>query len=159
LLLCCSCKIPDKKDDLDTAIEKAKWYYYAFNANQQFFVDSDTCGKASINLAECGLRVLRIDTLGTDSIRYIFFPYNTQKIYCECQSEPYEIAGVTMIRNEIFIPSIHGAIFEYKNWPEDALNRMKLAEEKLLLLIKQNKGVMATWLYEEAKRRKILLPD
>lgn len=131
-------------------IANAKWYYYSY------VMELKAYDRASVEIQPlaCDIRVLRLLKVGADTTKVFFNAFNKDTLNV-CSFRPYDLVGITIVRNKLYLPIYHSIVFDKEN---DSIVLEKMNKQSLLLQSKAlgNNEIINPWLKTEAKRRKAL---
>lgn len=132
-------------------ITNARWYYYSYAMDLKAY---DRSSSAEVKPLTCDLKLLRLLKVSPDTIKFFFIAFNKDTLNA-CSFRPLDLAGITLVRNKLYLPLYHTIVFDKEN---DTIVLEKMNKQNLLLQrrILENKEAINPWLQAEAKRRKAI---
>lgn len=131
----------------DDIITNAKWYFYGYVIGLKAYDKKNN----EINPLDCSIEVSKISKIGSDTTNIFFIAFNNDARN-ECTFMPYDLIGISIIKEKVFLPIYHQIEFDR----EDDLviiERMNQINLELKNRVLNSKSISNLWLKEEAKKR------
>lgn len=152
-----SCTNKAKIEREDTLIEKindddimsnAKWYFYSYAMDLQLYDKNEL----EVNPLDCSIKLFKISKVGNDTTKVFFTTFKNDTIN-ECSFRPYDLIGITIVKEKMFLPIYHQIEFDIE---EDSVVIARMNEKNLQLqnrVLNDSNRISNLWLKEQTKKR------
>lgn len=141
------CHPPEEED---IKIINAKWHYYSYACTLSGY----TSDGQNVNPLECSVK--SIQSIGNHNRDTVYIKSFYKNTTVECRFKPFNLDGL-IIEREIYRPIFHIIKFDEPSNDSADYAYMQSQEEILIKKILEDKDRIDPWLYEEARRRGVII--